>query len=124
MSVLTMDLNQQLTQFAPVVTEEHSCTVDETTGATIAADHATKQTFMPVFKLVFLQPAQSRWRIFQRKTGDRSARAAPVRDHVGFSAATETKTEGIYCNIDLPAPGPRQFIRSCRYENQSQAHER
>ena len=48
---------------------DSSCTVDETTGATIAADYATKQTFMPVFKLVFFQPTQGRWRIFQRKTG-------------------------------------------------------
>ncbi|CSF81429.1 Uncharacterised protein [Shigella sonnei] len=53
---------------------------------------------MPVFKLVFFQPAQSRWRIFQRKTGAQVSASSAGTHHVGFSATTETKTEGIYCN--------------------------
>ena len=53
---------------------------------------------MPVFKLVFFQPAQGRWRIFQRKTGAQVGTSSAGTHHVGFSATTETKAEGIYCN--------------------------
>ncbi len=97
MSVLTMDLNSASHPVRAVVTEAN-CTVDGTTGATIAADHATKQTFMPVFKLVFFSQRRAAGVSFREKRAHRLSASSAGTHHVGFSATTETKTEGIYCN--------------------------
>ncbi len=116
MSVLTMDLNQQLTQFAqldrgtavPLIKPRERPSLLITDEANI---HARLQAG-------FLPASAGRWRIFQRKTGAQvgtssagttmSASARPPRQRPRASIA-----------IDYPRRS-RQLLRSCRYENQSQ----